>query len=159
MSIEKNKEIVRRLFEIVRAHDLALLDEVLDENVIWKTPEVGEIRGLDVYREVLREAIATFPDLDPQVQVILAEGDMVSSVHRVRGTHEGDYDGIPPSHRGFDLFASDLFTLRDDKIVEHQEFYDVLTILRQIGGASEELRPGGKEWPRGGAVLKPSSEA
>lgn len=154
MSIEENKQIVYRLFEIIRSHDLSSLGDVIDEDVVWQNPETVEIRGIEDYRAVLSAAVVTFPDLSPEIQIMIAEGDMVSTVHRVTGTHAGDYDGIPPSQRRFDLTASDLFTLRDGRIIEHQEFYDVLDILRQIGGASQDLRPGGDDWPKGGAVLK-----
>ncbi len=155
MSIEKNKQIIRRLFETFQAHDLAALEELVDNDIVHTSPESGETRGIDGYREIIREAIATFPDLSPEIESMLAEGDRVATVHRVNGTHGGDYDGIPPSHQPFGILVSDLFTLRDGKVVEHHEYYDVLGILRRIGGASEELRPGGEDWPRGGAILKP----
>lgn len=155
MSVEQNKAIIRRLFDIFGSHDLSELDQVCDEDIVYRTPEVGEVRGLDVYREVIHEAIDTFPDLDPALQEMMGEGDRINAVHVARGTHESDYDGIPPSGRRMELVVSDIFTLRGGKVVEHREFYDVLTILRQLGAASDELRPGGEEWPRQGTRLRP----
>ena len=155
MSVEKNKEIISRLFEIFKSHDLSTLEEVCDENIVYRTPELGEVQGLDAYREVICETIETFPDLDPELQELIGEGDRVRAVHIARGTHEGDYDGISPTGRSLELVVSDNFTLRDGKAIEHQEFYDVLTILSQLGAASDELRPGGKDWPRHGTRLLP----
>ena len=155
MSIEKNKEIISRLFEIVRSHDLSALEEVCDESIVYRNNEEGEMQGLDAYREMLREDIEAFPDLDPELQEMIGEGDRVSSVHIARGTHEGDYVGIAPAGRRMELVVSDHFTLRSGKVIEHREFNDVLTMLRQLGAASDELRPGGRDWPRRGMRLRP----
>ena len=154
MSVEKNKEIISRLFEIVRSHDLSALEDVCDESIVYRSPEV-EVQGLDAYRETIREMIETFPDLNPELQEMIGEGDQVSSIHIARGTHEGDYDGIAPTGRRMELVVSDHFTLRGGKVIEHQEFNDVLTIFRQLGVASDELRPGGRDWPRRGTHLRP----
>ncbi len=154
MSIEKNKEIISRLFEIIRSHDLSALEEVCDESIVYRNNQEEELQGLDAYREMLREDIEAFPDLDPELQEMIGEGDRVSSVHIARGTHEGDYVGIAPAGRRMELVVSDHFTLRSGKVIKHREFNDVLTMLRQLGAASDELRPGGRDWPRCGKRLR-----
>ncbi len=155
MSVEKNKEIISRLFEIFKSHDLSALEEVCDESIVYGNNGEEELQGLDAYREMLREDFEAFPDLNPELQEMIGEGDRISSVHIARGTHEGDYDGITPTGRSLEVVVSDNFTLRGGKVIEHQEFHDFLAILRQLGAASDELRPGGKDWPRRGTHLRP----
>ncbi len=155
MLIEQNKEIIRHLFEIVRSQNLSALDEVCDESIVYQNLGEGELQGLDAYRKMLREDIAAFPDLDPELQEMIGEGDRVCSVHIARGTHEGEYVGIAPTGLRMELVVSDHFTLRGGKVIEHREFNDVLTMLRQLGVASDELRLGGRDWPRRGTRLRP----
>lgn len=50
---------------------------------------VGFVRGL-------REA---FPDLHVEIEVLVTEGNMVTWVRTHRGTHQGDYMGVPASGR------------------------------------------------------------
>ncbi len=137
MSVEQNKEIIWRLFEIVRSHDLSALEEVCDESIVYRNPELGEVQGLKAYREAIREDINVFPDLNPELREMIGEGDQISSIHIARGTHGGDYDGIAPTGRSMELVVSDHFTLRAGKVIKHREFYDVLTFLRQLGIASD----------------------
>lgn len=137
MLLEQNKEIIWRLFEIFRSHDLSMLEEVCDESIVYQNPELGEVQGLNTYREVILEDIKVFPDLDPELQEMIGEGDRICSIHIARGTHKGDYDGIAATGRSMELVVSDHFTLRDGKVIEHREFYDVLTFLRQLGVDSD----------------------
>ena len=44
----------------------------------------------------LREA---FPDLHVEIEVLVTEGNMVTWVRTHRGTHEGDFMGVPASGR------------------------------------------------------------
>ena len=86
------------------------------------------------------------------IKELMAEADKVHLIYEIAGTHEVESLGLPPSHNRIEHIASSLITIQDGKVVEQYDFYDWLDFLQQLDAASEELRPGGKEWP-GGAKL------
>jgi steroid delta-isomerase-like uncharacterized protein len=137
MTAEENKELIRRLFEHFRSHDTSAFDDLCHSDMLYETPEFGALEGLDAYRQAFGEATESIPDLKPVLEEMVAEGDRVFSIHRVRGTLQGDYAGIPPTNEPIDFLVSDVFTIRDGKVAAHREFYDVLTILRQIDAVDE----------------------
>lgn len=137
MSAEENKELIRRLFDRFRSHDTSSLEELCHSDMLYETPEFDTLKGVDAYRQVFEEATRSIPDLEPTLEEIVAEGDKVFAIHRVRGTLKGDYAGIPPTNEPMELLVSDVITIRDGKVAEHREFYDVLTILRQLDAVDE----------------------
>jgi predicted ester cyclase len=52
---------------------------------------------------------------------------------RFTGTHTGTFFGIPATHQQVDFKGTDLFTLRDGKIVEHYHIEELLKAMAQLG--------------------------
>jgi predicted ester cyclase len=50
-----------------------------------------------------------------------------------RGTHEGEYHGIPPSGKEVTFAEVAIYRMADGKIAEQWGFPDVMDLLRQIG--------------------------
>lgn len=155
MSVEQHKEAIRRLINIFNAHEFSRMDEVCDENVIYRTASGIELRGLDAYRDVMVQLNEGFPDFEYSLEDIVGEGDRVHWTYRYTGTHEGEFFGIPASNNKADYLVASACRFENGKLVEEIDFYDGLTFMRQVGALSEEVKPGGKDWPTGGRVLRP----
>jgi steroid delta-isomerase-like uncharacterized protein len=155
MSIQENKATVRRMIDVLNSRELSRLDEVCDESMVYRTNAEDEYQGLDTYKELVQKSYEAVPDVEFSIEQMMAEGDKVHMIYVLIGTHQGEYLDIPPSHNKMVHPASSLLTLRDGKVVEQHDFYDMLHFLNQLGAVSDEVRPGGKEWPAGGAKLRP----
>ena len=155
MSIEQNKELVRRLINILNSKNLSQLDQVYDQQMVYRTGAGDEYSGLDSYRKAIDVSFEAFPDLEFSIEELIAEGAKVHMVYSMTGTHSGEYLGIPPSHRSIVHRASSLLTIDNGKVIEQVDYYDWLEFLKQLGAVSEEVQPGGDQWPAGGAVLRP----
>jgi steroid delta-isomerase-like uncharacterized protein len=79
---------------------------------------------------MLRQA---FPDLQITVEDQIAEGDKVATRWRGRGTHQGDFLGIPSTGRPMEIAGITIFRLADGKIVESWGNPDNLGMLVQLG--------------------------
>ena len=78
------KAIVRRAFdEALNRGELSVLDEC------WATDMVNYsgVSSVDDIRRWIVDVRRTFPDLYVEVQLLIAEGDLVASRERWRGTH------------------------------------------------------------------------
>jgi predicted ester cyclase len=80
-----------------------------------------------------------FPEIQLTVEGSVEEGSFVAVHGRARGTHTGTLrtpDGeIAPTHRRMDLSFSDVYEVRDGRIVSTHLNFDQLTLLQQIGVA------------------------
>lgn len=63
----------------------------------------------------------------------VADGALVAMTLVLSGTHDGDFDGIPPTGARLALPIAIFTTLVDGKIIEDREYYDTATMLGQLG--------------------------
>jgi hypothetical protein len=58
---------------------------------------------------------------------------MIGAQWAMRGTHEGDFLGVPASGRSIDVPGMTMFTLRDGRISNANLYLDAGMLLRQLG--------------------------
>ncbi len=88
---------------------------------------------LESLKGTVRWLVGAFPDLRFEIDDLVAEGDKVLAYVTMRGTHEGEFQGIAPTGRSFETTAMHLFRVRDGKAVEHWAVRDDLRLLLQLG--------------------------
>ena len=55
------------------------------------------------------------------------------------GTHLGNYRGLPPTGRSFEMRFCAIFVFEDDQLVCERVYFDAATVLRQLGIAHDPL--------------------
>ena len=130
MSLEENKEIVRRFVEAYNNQDFELLDNLLAPNYFDNTNQVNA-EGL---KQLIKMAFAAFPDYHETIEDIVAEGDKVWILVRTNtGKHTGEFMGITPTGKKLTTLAVDILRVVNGKIVEYQDVVDRLDFLNQLG--------------------------
>lgn len=76
---------------------------------------------------------AAFPLYELIAEDMIAEGDRVAVRATVRGTHQGEFSGIPATGRRVEIPVFLIYRLEDGLIVEHWIQADVLGLLQQLG--------------------------
>lgn len=74
-----------------------------------------------------------FPDQRNELRALHEAGDVVVAEFDLLGTHEGSLAGIEPTGRSFRCPMVALFFFEGDRIVCERVYYDLATILRQLG--------------------------
>jgi steroid delta-isomerase-like uncharacterized protein len=97
------------------------------------TPFPGEPPTKEGLKNVFMAFRTGFPDAHVTIDFMLAEGDLVAYHSTARGTHDGDFMGIPPTGRRVTVEALHVHRLADGKIVEHWGHPDTLGLMRQLG--------------------------
>ena len=134
-TLESNKEVVNRLYtEVMGQGNMVVADGVLAENYVdHRLP----FPDLPPNREGLKETVtrvrAAFPDIQPVVQDIVAEGDKVTVRVTASGTHQNEFNGIPPTGTKISWQEVHIYRLADGQIVEHWGEFDMLGMLIQLG--------------------------
>lgn len=128
MTVDENKELVRRLVEeAINARNLDVVDELAE----GRLAEAAK-RWIGPFR-------ASFPDFTMEIVDLIAEGDTVVGHFRCSGTHRGEWNGIPATGNRFhDIDEIYIFRVRNAKLAAFDAVEDNLTRLRQLGF---DLRP------------------
>jgi len=132
MSLESNKQIVRRLVDAHVHDDVAQVKEILSPRLAWHTG--GETLGRDDYLAGLEMGARAFSDKVIDVALLIAEGDQVALYQKVHMRHSGEFQELTPSHRTIEFAGAWFYRIADDVIVEawHVD-EDVIGKLRAAG--------------------------
>lgn len=136
MCVDENKAVVRRFNEITqeffRGGDVNAIDEVCAPDVVIHGPGMPpDLAGLKQMIPAFRSA---FPDMETVTEDLFAEGDSVVDRVIVRGTHQHEFMGIPPSGQRIELEEIHIARVVDGKIVERWTQFDMFGLLQQIDG-------------------------
>ena len=101
----------------------------------------GEVqRGPDGYRHDYERWRTAFPDGTVEITNVIAEGDWVVVEFTNSGTNTGPLrtaiGDFPPTNRKIELPYCSIMQIKNGKVVGGRDYYDVSTILRQLGLAS-----------------------
>lgn len=133
----RNKAALRRFHDALSSGDAEVIsktiDEVVQPDVLIRTPLPIESTGAQAVKEVFAALHQAFPDLHVSVEDLIAEGDKVVSRNIVTGTHRGDYMGLPPTGRS--VTYSEMFVVRflDGRVAETWAVVDVFSQMQQLG--------------------------
>ena len=136
MSAEENKENARRLMEEAFGQgNTEVIDEVLHSDFVCYDPnsESGEIRGADTMKGEIEYFRSAVPDLTYTVEDQVAEGDKVVTRYTARGTHQGEFFGIPATGKKVSFYTVDAMRVVDGKITEHWGVATLLDLMQQLG--------------------------
>jgi hypothetical protein len=98
-------------------------------------PELS--RGPEDIKEIVSAYHAAFPDLTFTVEKQVAEGDLVVTRWIARGTHQGEFMGVPPSGRRIEVSGMSMDRISGSRIVEHWNNWEALEMMEQIGAIPE----------------------
>lgn len=128
---KENVELARSGYEILNEGDRDRITELLDPDIEWEiasdAPNAGIYRGLDAVRAVIEDWLDAFEELriEPE-EFIDAGSDQVVVLVRDQGRIKGSEARI--DHR----FAH-VWTLRDEKLVRFQSFFEKEQALEAVG--------------------------
>ncbi len=130
---EQNKQIARRVpEELATDGDLDLIDELFAADAVEHDP-FGDHGGRAAIREGMERLLAAFPDFSATVEEIVGEADLVAMRVTLRGTHEGEFAGVEPTGRAFEVGNSVFTRIEDGMIAERWVQPDTLGMLQQLG--------------------------
>ena len=138
---EANKEIVRRFIAAMNARELEALDELVAPHVVRHCPSTPDVvvRNLDDFKAFLHADLASVPDALQEIQLMLAERDLVALWANYSGTQRGAFGPFPPSGRPISIEFAAILRIEDGKIAEIWIVWDNFGALVQLG----HLRPPG----------------
>jgi len=136
MSIEDNRDLIRRYIETWNGGDLDALTAFWSDDLVHHTRDRAHDRT--AARAIVAGFMQGFPDLRFEILDIVAEGDRVATRLRAAATHRRDYMGVPATGRRIECELMAITRVVDGRIVEHWGITDELRLMQQIGLLPEE---------------------
>ncbi len=134
MSRQDNIAAQERMGEAINNGDLDVLDEVMAPGVIDHDPAPDQGPGPQGFKDFFTTMRAAFPDLQVEVDHMVADDDNVAFAYRVSGTHQGDFQGVAPTGKRMEARGMQISRFEDGKIVERWGATDEAGIMAQLGG-------------------------
>jgi predicted ester cyclase len=131
---ERNKAAVRGCFENASQGNFDALHAIVSPTFVLH-PE--GIRGVDGLTEMVKGYRSALAGLTVTIDHQFAEGDYVATRSTVRGRHDGELNGIPPTGREVEFSCLTISRCRGGKIEEEWELADTMSLLRQVGALPE----------------------
>jgi predicted ester cyclase len=134
-SVEHNKAVSRRWIEAFNARDNAGEADVRGPEYRAHAPASLEPAPLDseAWTRFLAGFVEGFPDLRLTVEDAVGEGDLVAQRVHFEGTHTGEFQGLPATHRRVSFEGLELNRFVDGRVAEHWFQLDALSLLQQLG--------------------------
>jgi len=129
---EQNKAIARRfLDELWNRSNFELVDQLLASDYDGHSSTV--IRGPEGAMAFVPRLRNAFPDFQFLILDQIAEEDKVATRWVIRGTHEGEFQGVPPSGKQIEMTGITIFRVANGKLIEGWTNEDVLGMMQQLG--------------------------
>src|SRR3979490_2303992 len=133
MSENENKILLRRYYEEVLMEGWpGVLETIARSDYVEHNPFPGHGQGLDGLRQRVNTLRSAFKQ-QFTLELLIAEGDKVAVLWTTRGTHVGEFMGLPPTGKSYTIQGIDINQMRDGRMAEHWDVVDTYGFLIQLG--------------------------
>jgi predicted ester cyclase len=133
---ELSRDIVKRFYkEVLIGHNLNSLNQIVSSDLlIHPTAMPCEARyyGINGASKWLETQWKAFPDLTITNYFTVAQGDIVATRWKARGTSKGNFLMLPPSGKNVEYSGSSMYRIENTQIAEIWETRNTLVIMGQL---------------------------
>lgn len=116
---------------VINEGKINVLDTAYAPEIVLHT--VPEIKGIANSKAYYAFFVTGFSNRKFIVKDIFASGDKVTKYWQFKGTHTGDFMGIPATGKTIDIQGCTIARMTNGKIVEERDFMDNMDFMKQLG--------------------------
>lgn len=136
LTSEENKALVRGYYREVMNEgqcDTARFDDYVSPEAILHNSYPGESVSAEAWKDRVRIFTQAFSDVEISLGDVIAEGNQVVTHMIFRGTHTGQFLGIPATGKRVAVDEIQIMRLEKGKIIERRSVIDMISLLAQLG--------------------------
>jgi steroid delta-isomerase-like uncharacterized protein len=134
MPTETNKATVRRMNDqLWNEGRVDLIGEFFTEDTVSHAAGLPSSSGLEELKASVVMAQNAYADLRLSFGDLIADGDNVAYTWTLRGLHQGELYGIPPTGKKVTTSGVTINRLVNGRIVETWMFPDTMGLMQQLG--------------------------
>jgi steroid delta-isomerase-like uncharacterized protein len=128
-----NIEIITRFEHAFRAGDQATIDELCDPNLVDHNSGPDKDPTLTGFKQKVAGFKAIFPDLEEDLQDIIANGDTVATRWVLTGSQQLEFMGIAASGQTIRVEGMNFYRLKDGRVTDIWTQFDGVAMMQQLG--------------------------
>jgi steroid delta-isomerase-like uncharacterized protein len=132
--VDKNIKMYTHVWdEIINNGNLDYFNEDnFDANItLIMSPE--NVVGIEAAKEFYSNYITGFSNVEFTVENIFGQDDNLMKQWNFKGTHTGNFFGVPATGKSVDLNGVTIATIKNGKIAQEQDFFDNMGFMQQLG--------------------------
>lgn len=131
---EQNQTLVKQVFDRLNKQDETVYTDLYSADYGWYFP-ANNTEKLTREEEAgfVKLLWSGFPDIQWNIEEIVTSGNVVMVRFTNEGTHEGEYQGIPPTGIKWESGGVWIARIKEGKLIEVREEADVLGWMQQLG--------------------------
>jgi steroid delta-isomerase-like uncharacterized protein len=132
--METATDFFKQFVQFINTADENLAQQLISLVVKFYVPgQLKPLQGPKGYLTIIAMMRSGFPDIQWTVEDMISENNKVAVRFIMRGTHQGEFFGVPPTGKPIAVQAMNFYRLADDQIIEEFGQPDMLGLLTQIG--------------------------
>lgn len=131
------EQLVTEYARIWNEREFSEFADVVAESFTFTSPMAGEIVGPENVKAYATEVVDGFSDFQITIHEMLVGENLVMTESTLSGTHDGEYNEIPPTHETFEIPEMAKFVVENEKLQEERTYFDQNDLLRQLGLSDE----------------------
>ena len=136
MGTDENKALVRRLVgEFLNQRRPDVVDEIFADDFVDHQGALGPTGDRGSVKDFVRQGLEAFPDMQFEINDLIAEGDLVFVRLTGHGTHRGDVGGVGATGRTVVAAVMSVVRVASGRIAERWNISDVVGLMQQIAPA------------------------
>jgi steroid delta-isomerase-like uncharacterized protein len=133
MSRENNIIAQQRFGTAASSGNYEGFNDVVAPESIDHDPAPGQVPGPEGFRHYFTELHTAFPDMEINIEQMVADEDCIAIAYTLTGTHQGLLMGFAPTGKRIKARGVQISKFADGKLVERWGSSDQLGILQQLG--------------------------
>jgi steroid delta-isomerase-like uncharacterized protein len=133
LALSGNVEIIARFEPAFRAADVSTIDELCHPGLVDHNPAPGHEPTLAGFKQKVAFFKAMFPDLEEDLQDIVASGDTVATRWIVTGSLQQEFMGIPAHGQAIKVEGMNFYRLKDGRVTDIWTQFDAPAMMQQLG--------------------------
>jgi len=135
--VEKNIAMYTQTWDdIINQGNLDLINDTNFDNSITLVYSPENIVGIDDFKAYYSNFVNGFSNVEFTMVDVFGQGDKIVKHWRFKGTHTGDFFGMPATNNNVDIDGVTLVEMKNGKIAKEQDFMDSIVFMQQLGIAS-----------------------
>ena len=135
-----SRDLAETFTRMLNEHDPDLVDRFVAPDYRNHNAFVGD--GREANRRFWAGFFSALPDLTATMEDLVISGDRVVGRFVYRGTHAGEFMGIPATGRRVEMRSIDIWRVQNGMFAEHWDELNTLELFAQMGALPQPAAAG-----------------
>ena len=119
--------------EIINNGNLDLINDTNFQNDITLVSYPENVVGIENFKGYYSNFTTGFSNVEFTIENIFGQKENLVKHWNFKGTHSGEFFGIPATGKSIDISGVTLVKMKDGKIAQEQDFMDNMDFMQQLG--------------------------